>query len=117
MTNAERRAIEQEILKYKSPYDSRRDFVWNEDKVSFSGSLFIDGGGMLKIDNLTTIGGYLSVYSKATLSALTTIGGYLSIHNNGSLNADNLTTIGGNLYIVGNGALNADRLTTIGGTK
>lgn len=90
MTNEEKKIVEQEILKHKSPYDNNQDFVWNEDKVSFSGSL--------------------SIYRNATFPNLTAIGGDLYIHSNAALNADNLTAIGGGLYIHSNATVSTPLL-------
>ena len=68
MTNEEKKVIESEILKHKSPYDARQDFAWNGDAVSFSGSLHIYSNATLS--NLTSIGGYLHINSNATLPNL-----------------------------------------------
>ena len=92
LTNEEKRIIEQEILKHKSPYDDRKEFVWDDDKVSFTGSLYIYSNATLEAPALTTVGGSLYIDSNATLEApaLTTVGGSLYIYSNATLDAPNL---------------------------
>src|SRR5690606_24631869 len=67
------------------------------------------------LSNLTSVGGYLSIYNNLSLtnldglSNLTSVGGYLRIYNNSNLTdldgLSNLTSIGGYLRIDSNSSL------------
>jgi hypothetical protein len=84
-----------------------------DNLTTVGGYLYIYLDGKLEANNLTTVGGSLSINSDAKLEAnnLTTVGGYLSINSDAKL--DNLTTVGGGLSI--NSDAKLDNLTTVGG--
>jgi acyl-[acyl carrier protein]--UDP-N-acetylglucosamine O-acyltransferase len=77
------------------------------------GYLYINGNASLQADNLTSVGGHLSIHNKASLQGFISVGGYLSIRSKASLPA--LTSVGGYLYINSNVSLQADNLTSVGG--
>jgi hypothetical protein len=80
-----------------------------------TGSLKIKEGVKILAKSLNRVGGYLSIYSNATLPKLETVGGYLYINSNVTLDAPKLETVGGYLYINSNVTLDAPKLETVGG--
>ena len=78
-----------------------------------TGYLYIDSNAKFEANNLTSVGGNLSINSNAKLDNLTSVGGNLYINSNAKL--DNLTSVGGDLYIYSNAKLEANNLTSVGG--
>jgi len=99
--------------------------------TALQGNVIINGSDITNLtglENLTSIGGYLRIYSNDALTSLTgldnltSIGGYLSIYNNTALTSliglEGLTSVGGMFFIGENFALTSltglDYLTSIG---
>jgi len=85
------------------------------DITEVTGNLIIRKGAKLDAPSLTSVGGYLSIYSKAKLDALTSVGGDLYIYSKAKLDAPSLTSVGGYLSIHSEAKLDAPSLTSVGG--
>ena len=81
----------------------------------FRGDVKIKENQKKDFGKIQAVGGYLSIYSSATLPDLKTVGGDLSINSSATLKADNLKTVGGDLSINSSATLKADNLKTVGG--
>jgi len=67
--------------------------------MKHEGNLIIKKGDSNDYSKITSVGGYLSIYSDVKLPNLTSVGGYLSIYSDVKLDAPNLTSVGGYLHI------------------
>ncbi len=68
--------------------------------------------GSAKLDALTTVGGYVSVYGSAKLDApkLETVGGDVGVYGSAKLEAPKLETVGGYVGVYGSAKLEAPKL-------
>jgi hypothetical protein len=108
-----KRSKGKDMKKYTGDLMIEKDCEIHFEEIT--GSLKIEEGVKILAKSLNRVGGYLSIYSKATLDApkLETVGGDLYINSNATL--PKLETVGGDLSIYSKATLDAPKLETVGG--